>query len=169
MLSKAVLVLNQNYEPLSVTQAKRAIVLIYLGKAELVEKYDGVRVRSISASIPLPSIVRLVFFVRVHRPAIAPSRKNIMRRDGYICQYCGSSEGPMTTDHVIPRRLGGADSWENLVCACVRCNNKKGDRSPREADLVLIRTPRKPHYFTFITSLSSIPDSRWRRYLFMDS
>jgi 5-methylcytosine-specific restriction endonuclease McrA len=169
MLTKSVLVLNQNYEPLSVTQAKRAIVLIYLGKAEVVEKYDGMKVRSVYSSVPLPSVVRLVFFVRVHRRAIAPSRKNIMKRDGYICQYCGESEGPMTTDHVIPRRLGGRDTWENLVCACVGCNNKKGDRTPAQGGLKLRRSPRKPHYFTFITSMTTIPDSRWKRYLFLDS
>ncbi|MFQ5907070.1 MAG: HNH endonuclease [bacterium] len=169
MLSRSVLVLNQNYEPLSVTEAKRAIVLIYLGKAELVEKYDGIKVRSVYCSTPLPSVVRLVFFVRVHRRAIAPSRKNVMKRDGYSCQYCGTSEGPMTTDHVIPRRLGGRDSWENLVCACVKCNNQKGDRSAREAGLTLVRTPRKPHFFTFMTSLTKIPDMRWKRYLFLDS
>jgi len=169
MLSRNVLVLNQNYEPLSITKAKRAIVLIYLGKAEVVEKYDGTKVRSIYSTIPLPSVVRLVFFVSVHRRAITLSRKNIMKRDGYACQYCGMSEGSMTTDHVIPRRLGGKDTWDNLVCACIRCNNRKGDRSPKEAGLTLIRRPKKPHFFTFINSLITMPDVRWKRYLFLDS
>ncbi|TET46161.1 HNH endonuclease [candidate division TA06 bacterium] len=169
MLSRNVLVLNQNYEPLSITKAKRAVVLIYLGKAELVERYDGIKVRSVYSTIPLPSVVRLVFFVRVHRRAITVSRKNIMKRDGYTCQYCDMSEGAMTTDHVIPRRLGGKDTWENLVCACTKCNNRKGDRSPNEAGLTLIRHPKKPHFFTFINSLITVPDVRWKRYLFLDS
>jgi 5-methylcytosine-specific restriction endonuclease McrA len=169
MLSRNVLVLNHNYEPLSITKAKRAIILIYLGKAEIVETYDEIKVRALSSSIPLPSVVRLVFFIKVHRRAIALSKKNIMRRDGYTCQYCGTKEGPMTTDHVVPKRLGGRDTWENLVCACVGCNNGKGDRSPEEADLNLVRTPAKPHFFTFINSLITIPDVRWKRYLFLDS
>lgn len=169
MLSRNVLVLNQNYEPLSITKAKRAIVLIYLGKAEVVEGYDGIKVRSVYSNIPLPSVVRLVFFVRVHRRAITLSRKNIMKRDGYSCQYCGTSEGPMTTDHVIPRRLGGKDTWENLVSACTKCNNHKGDHSPKEAGLTLIRRPKKPHFFTFVNSLITISDVKWRRYLFLDS
>ncbi len=169
MLNRNVLVLNQNYEPLSVTRAKRAIVLIYLGKAEIVERYADLWVRSVSDALPLPSVVRLIFFVKVRRRTLTLSRRNIVKRDGHQCQYCGTIEGGMTTDHVIPKKLGGRDSWENLVCACVACNNKKGNRTPEEAGMILLRQPKRPHFFTFVHGFISIPDDRWRQYLFLGS
>jgi len=110
MLNREVLVLNQNYEPLSITKARRAVVLLYLGKAEMVERYDGHFVRGITVSIPLPSVVRLIYYIKAPRNAVALTRKNIIRRDRHTCQYCGIQTGPMTTDHVIPKRLGGRDS-----------------------------------------------------------
>jgi len=129
LLSQNVLVLNQNYEPLSVCSARRAIVLLFLGKAELIETYDGVKVRSILKSYPLPSVVRLDRFIKAPRKRILLTRKNVLIRDGYVCCYCGSSKGPMTVDHIIPKNLGGTDSWENLACACDKCNNKKSNKT----------------------------------------
>jgi 5-methylcytosine-specific restriction endonuclease McrA len=89
-------------------------------------------------------------------------------RDGHRCQYCGSTKGPMTVDHVIPRTMKGSDSWDNLVTACTHCNNKKGDRTPEHAGLTLIRKPTRPTYITFIQRFIGHADQRWRRYLFMD-
>lgn len=169
MLNRSVLVLNQNYEPLTITKAKRAIVLVFLGKAEIVEGYDGVKVRSISTHIPLPSIVRLAFFIKAPRKIVTLSRKNIIKRDGRQCQYCGRIDGSLTTDHIIPKTRGGRDSWENLVCACSECNKRKGDRTLKEAGMTLIKRPRRPHFFTFVHSFVEIPDLRWRQYLFMDN
>ncbi len=168
MLGKTVLVLNQNYEPLSVTKARRAIILLYLGKAEMVETYDGRFVRGMRISIPLPSVVRLVYYIKAPRNAVALTRKNIIRRDKHTCQYCGTQLGAMTTDHVIPKGLGGRDSWENLVCACVKCNNEKGDRIPEQVGMKLHKKPRVPHFFTVVHSFIKIPDSRWKQYLFLD-
>jgi 5-methylcytosine-specific restriction endonuclease McrA len=168
MLNREVLVLNQNYEPLSITKARRAVILLYLGKAEMVERYDGHFVRGIRVSIPLPSVVRLIYYIKAPRNAVALTRKNIIRRDRHTCQYCGIQTGPMTTDHVIPKRIGGRDSWENLVCACVRCNNKKGDRIPEEAGMALFRRPKAPHFFTVVHSFIKIPDRRWKQYLFLE-
>jgi 5-methylcytosine-specific restriction endonuclease McrA len=74
----------------------------------------------------------------------------------------------MTTDHVVPRSLGGSDSWTNLACACIRCNNRKGSRTPEQAGMPLLRPPRRPHRYTQITFYSAIPDKRWRPYLFLD-
>lgn len=169
MLNRHVLVLNQNYEPLGITRARRAIVLIYLGKAEIVERYSDLWVRSVSTALAVPSVVRLVFFVKVRRKALTLSRRNIIKRDNHQCQYCGTTQGAMTTDHVIPKKLGGKDSWENLVCACVRCNNKKGNRTPEQVGLTLLRQPKTPHFFTFIHGFIVIPDDRWRQYLFLGS
>lgn len=167
LLKKKVLVLNQNYEPLAVCRAQRAVVMVVLGKAEIVERYDG-EVRSPTLSVPLPSIVRLCFYIRAPRQRVALTRRNILKRDRFECQYCGTRVGPMTTDHVVPRSLGGNDSWTNLVCACVRCNNRKGNRSPDQAGMKLARAPRRPHRYTQITLYSAIPDKRWRPYLFLD-
>jgi len=167
-LSRDVLILNQNYEPLSITEAKKAFVISYLGKAQIVETYEGLQLNTVNRSYPVPSVVRLKNYVRISRRTLSPTRKNILKRDGYRCQYCGTKVGPMTVDHVIPRKMGGKDTWENLVCACTKCNAKKGDHSLREAKLELIRAPRKPHFFYLIHNIVNIPDPNWRPYLFLD-
>ena len=168
MLNRNVLVLNQNYEPLSVCSVKRAVILIYLGKAEIIEKHDGQMIRSVSVSIPMPSVVRLGFYIHVPHKRILLTRKNIIQRDGHRCQYCGENHGAMTVDHVIPKIYGGKDTWENLVCACIRCNNIKGNRTPEQAGLVLLRQPRRPTHITFIQQFIGISDHRWKQYLFLD-
>jgi 5-methylcytosine-specific restriction endonuclease McrA len=167
MLDRYVLVLNQNYEPLSICTAKRAIVLVFLGKAEIVEKLAS-EVRTVSRAFPLPSVVRLYMYITIPRKKILLTRKNILKRDGYRCQYCGQKRNPLTLDHVIPKNKGGSDSWENLVCACARCNNRKGQRTPEEARMTLHRQPRRPNYLMFIRHFVGISDHRWRRYLFLE-
>lgn len=167
MLNRHVLVLNRNYEPMNVCSAKRAIVLIFLGKAEIVERYDHV-VRSVSMSLPLPSVVRLFVYVHIRPKKIILSKRNIIRRDGHRCQYCGMVEGEMTVDHIIPKKFGGNDDWDNQVCACIRCNNLKGDRTPEQAGLRLLRQPRKPSHLMLIHQFIGIGDERWRPYLFLD-
>jgi len=167
MLNRSVLVLNQNYEPLSVCSARRAIVLVFLGKAQVVEAADRV-VRSVSTSFPLPSVVRLDLYVRVPPRHLLLSKRNILKRDQHRCQYCGTTEGPMTVDHVIPRTQRGTDTWENLVCACVACNNKKGHRTPEQAGLTLLRRPRQPSTIAFIRHFVGVSDHRWKPYLFME-
>jgi len=166
MLESRVLVLNQNYEPMSVCSARRAVVLLYLEKAEMIEK-NHEYIRSVTTSIPLPSIVRLSRLVHVPRKRILLNRKNIIKRDRHQCQYCGTFEGPVTVDHIVPKDQGGEDSWENLVCACMKCNTKKRNRTPREAGMILLRKPRKPGYLFFIQHLVGIPDERWKPYLFL--
>ena len=168
MLNNNVLVLNQNYEPLSVCSVKRAVILIYLGKAEIIEKHDGNMICSVSLSIPMPSVVRLGFYIQIPHKRIILTRKNIIKRDGHRCLYCGEDYGPMTVDHIIPKMYGGKDTWENLVCACITCNNLKGDRTPEQAGLSLLRQPRKPTHITFIQQFIGISDERWRQYLFLD-
>lgn len=167
LLEQKVLVLNQNYEPLTVTRAQRAVVLVVLGKAEIVERYEA-EVRSPSRAVPLPSVVRLCMYIQVPRKEVALTRRNVLKRDRHTCQYCGTHRGPMTTDHVVPRSRGGGDSWTNLVCACVNCNNKKGSRTPEQARMELARPPRRPQRYTQILLYTTIPDRRWRPYLFLD-
>lgn len=167
LLNRGVLLLNQNYEPMSVTSARKAIILIYLGKAEIIERHDFF-IRSVSLAMPMPSIVRLIRFINVPRKRIVLTRRNIIKRDGHRCQYCNSSRLPVTVDHIIPKVRGGQDSWENLVCACLRCNTKKGNRTPEEAGMRLLRHPRKPNNLFFIQHFIGISDDRWKPYLFMN-
>ena len=168
LMDQNVLLLNQNYEPLSVCSARRAFVLVFLGKAEIVERSDGLQIRSVNRSYPLPSVVRLATYVRVPHRRILLSRKNIIMRDQHKCMYCGKSEGHMTVDHIVPRLRGGRHTWENLVCACQRCNNKKANRTPAEARMPLLGKARHPTQITFIERFIGIRDKRWRPYLFLD-
>lgn len=166
-MNSKVLVLNQNYEPMSICNAKKAVLLLFLGKAELVEPSDGKVFRSVSCSIPYPSIVRLSWYVKVPYSQAVLSRKNIFRRDNYKCQYCGTTAKPLTLDHLIPRARGGGESWENLVTACVDCNNRKGDRSPDEAGMKLFTKPKKPSHVIFMKHCYGDVDEKWKPYLFM--
>ena len=166
-LNAKVLILNQNYEPMSLINAKKAIILLYLGKAELIEAHSGHRIRAVSMSMPFPSIVRLSMYVRVPFKNIILSRKNILRRDAHRCQYCGRADIALTIDHVIPLSRAGEDTWENLVCACVRCNNKKGDRTPDEAFMPLRKKLMRPNHVTFIRHVMGSLDERWKPYLFL--
>src|SRR4030066_205900 len=167
-LGSPVLVLNRNYEPLSVCSVRRAVVLVFLGKAELVETLDGVKLKAVSTEISVPSVVKLGFYIKVPPKNVILSRKNIIKRDGHRCQYCGTTHAPMTVDHIVPKIYGGLDTWENLVCACIFCNNKKGDRTPEKAGLPLFKKPKRPNHITFIQQFIGISDERWKRYLFLD-
>ncbi len=167
-LNAKVLILNQSYEPISVCSTKKALLLLFLMKAEIVEERSNHAVRTVRDRYPFPSVIRLSAYLRVPFRKIELSRKNILRRDGYRCQYCGTTTSPLTVDHVIPRSRGGADSWENLTCACVKCNNKKGNRTPDEARMRLLSVPKKPHHVLFLKHYLGKVDEAWRPYLFMD-
>ncbi len=168
VINHNVLMLNQNYEPLTVCSARRAIVLLFQGKAEMIETADGLKIRTVTRSYKLPSVVRLWQYKRVPFKRIMLTRKNIITRDGHRCQYCGATRGSMTIDHIIPKRYKGGDTWENMVCACVRCNNKKGDHTPESAGMKLYKKPHHPSHITFIQRYVGVSDHRWRQYLFMD-
>lgn len=164
MLNSQVLLLNHNYEPLSICTARRAIVMVWTGKAEIIES-NGHYINTVSMAFKIPSIIRLLMYIHSKRPwEIQLSKQNILKRDRKTCQYCGATEGYMTVDHVIPKSMGGSDSWGNLVCACSSCNNRKGDRMPEQVGMKLIRTPKKPHYRTFLFCRGPLI-STWRPYL----
>ena len=133
----AVLVLNATYEPLHFTNARRAVTLLLAGKAEAVEASPRV-IRSPSRVFALPAVIRLAVFIR--KPfldRVAFNKKNILRRDGYTCQYCNRRGERLTVDHIVPRSRGGDTSWTNVVAACLRCNLKKGNRLPDEVGMRL--------------------------------
>jgi len=167
MLNKNVLILNQSYEAVGVCNAKRAIIMIFLGKGEMIEKYKYL-IRSAFTAYPLPSIIRLNRYITLPRKKILLSRKNILKRDNYRCQYCGKKSIAMTIDHVIPKVKGGTYSWDNLVCACIPCNHKKGNNSPEQSGLLLLTIPRKPNNIIFIKDVVGISDDRWKPYLFLN-
>ena len=166
ILNRRVLVLNQSYEPLMVIGARRAIILLISEKVESLENYHE-QIHSIYFSLPLPSVIKLKHYARIRRKEIVLSRKNILRRDNHTCQYCGVRSVPMTIDHVISRKKGGEDTWDNLVAACVPCNTRKGNHSPREAQMVLVKTPRKPTMILHLQKFVKQFQSSWRPYLFM--
>lgn len=161
-----VLVLNQDYSALTICSVERAVVLIHLRKAELVEATPGHFVRSPSVHFPWPSIVRLKMFVRVPYRRIMLSRKNILRRDRFRCQYCGGRDA-LTVDHIIPKSRGGRDTWENLVAACTRCNNRKGNHTPEEARMPLRSKPFRPSHVMFIRDYVGSVEDTWKPYLFL--
>lgn len=162
-----VLVLNGNYEPLAICTVEKAIVLLYLNKADLVSAMTGREVHSTSMSMPFPSVIRLSTYIRVPFKKVILSRKNILRRDGHRCQYCGLSGVTLTVDHIMPKSRGGEDSWENLVSACLRCNNVKGSQTPDEAQMALARRPIRPNHVTFLRQYVGRIDKGWEPYLFM--
>jgi 5-methylcytosine-specific restriction endonuclease McrA len=159
-----VLVLNASYEPLNITSWRRAIVLLLKGKAEQIE-HNG---KLVYAEFPLPTVIRLRYYVRVPYKDIPLTRRNILHRDSHACQYCNYTGDELTLDHVIPRSRGGADSWENIVTACVRCNVKKGSRTPQEANMTLHNPPRKPFsglYFEVTKHLKGGTNQEWHKYI----
>lgn len=140
---------------------------MYLGKAELVRDDKRKMLRTVNRNFPWPSIIRLSFFVRVPYKRVVLTRKNILRRDNYKCAYCGRSDLPLTIDHILPKAKGGTDSWENLICACTLCNNKKGDRTPVEASMELLYRPFKPSHIMFIKNVVGKLDENWKPYLYL--
>ena len=142
-MNEPVLVLNQNFEPLNVCDTRRAMVLIVVGKAEVLLNGRGV-IRSPSAVFPRPSVIRLNYMVQRPRPRPRLTRWEVFRRDDYECQYCGQRTREPTIDHVVPRHRGGQHVWENLVTACPRCNRRKGGRTVQEAGMRLRRPPKPP-------------------------
>lgn len=157
------LLLNASFEPLCVVSARRAVVLVLKDKAEIVHR-NGAEFRSERRSVPVPTVVRLVHFVRVPYRATAPlSRRAVFARDGHRCQYCGSSAENL--DHVVPRSRGGPHTWENVVASCRACNARKEDRLPTECGMMPRRTPTAPHATTSLIASAGPIDSAWHPYL----
>lgn len=136
-----VLVLNATYEPLNITSWRRAMGLLLKGKAESLEQDPARRIRPDHL---LPTVIRLRQFVRVPYRPLPLTRRHLFERDGHTCQYCGRGGQPLSIDHILPRSRGGGDVWENVTTACLPCNVRKGNRTPREAGMRLRQEPRRP-------------------------
>ena len=168
-LQKPVLVLNASYEPINICAARRALVLVLKGVAAA-EEESAHAVHSARHSVRLPSVIRLLEYRRIPHQTRALSRKNILMRDRYTCQYCHRimPSGDLTLDHVVPRSRAGETTWENLVACCHPCNNRKGSRTPEEAGMKLARAPRpfSLHTSRHLMRLLGKGDEQWRKYLF---
>jgi 5-methylcytosine-specific restriction endonuclease McrA len=163
-MSSRVLVLNQDNSPLMVCSVERAFILVFLNKSEMVRSANGHRLRSVTQSFPMPSVIRLNRYVNAPYKGVNLTRQNIFKRDGFECQYCGTRR-ELTIDHVVPRAKGGRDSWVNLVTACKRCNAKKGDFTPDEAGMLLRKKPFKPSYAIFLKDHMNGQAGEWDSFL----
>ncbi|MDH4163086.1 MAG: HNH endonuclease [Nitrospirota bacterium] len=165
------LLLNSTFEPLKIISWQRAITLLTQGKVEVIDFHDR-EIRGISVTFRLPSIMRLLKLVKIRRASkeVRFSRANIYQRDKFSCQYCGTrfSAEELTFDHVIPQVQGGAATWENIVTACLSCNNRKGGRTPSQAGMRLIRQPAKPKFIPVVTLRVGVKNAplSWRDYLY---
>src|SRR5881227_2115454 len=143
-MNMRVLVLNASFEPINVCTVRRAVVLILKGVAHAEECSSHHWLHSSRFSMPTPSVIRLVEYIHIPFERKSLSKKNVLLRDHNTCQYCARVASPhdLTIDHVIPRSRGGSSGWENLVACCRPCNNRKGDRTPEEARMRLLKRPQ---------------------------
>jgi 5-methylcytosine-specific restriction endonuclease McrA len=150
-LKHNILVLNSDYNPIHICSGRRAIVLLLKEKAHLVSQ----------------KVIRLLDYVRIPYAKIRdakPSRNSIYKRDGYRCSYCNTTKN-LTIDHVLPKSRGGSDLWENCVSCCSHCNTKKANRTPEEAGMKLLRTPRAPINKVYLTlNVANVPE--WNEFCY---
>ena len=157
------LALNASYEPLTLVPTRRAIRLVLDRKAEIIEADGGREFRSESVTVPAPTVIRLVRFVHVPRRFRRQVTNTFLfARDEYSCVYCGRHRSELrgrqflTRDHVIPTSRGGTNTWDNVVTACSPCNNRKGDRIPKEAGMSLPRVPTEPNYVHLVWAVRRV-------------
>src|SRR4030043_613466 len=143
MVNSPVLVLNQNYEALNMCRVRRAVILLFRGKAEVLENGRG-NLHSMDGVFDIPSVIRLGYFIKRPRQQRKLTKLEVFNRDQYICQYCGREDKELTLDHVVPRRRGGQHSWDNVVSACIPCTRHKGGRTPDDARMRLLHQPHPP-------------------------
>jgi 5-methylcytosine-specific restriction endonuclease McrA len=159
----SILVLNADFQPLNVTTFKRGYNLVYKGKAEII-KYDseaGPIKYSQGKTMGRPLIIRLLRYITVPFKRVPLTKYNVYRRDGHQCAYCGSKEN-LTLDHVIPKSRGGKSSWDNLATCCFKCNNKKGDKTPSEAGMILKTKLYQPTFQQFINGMVNSGEKKWK-------
>jgi 5-methylcytosine-specific restriction endonuclease McrA len=142
-MNSSVLVLNVNFEPLNICSTARAMGLLTVGKAEIIQNGRGT-IKTATREFERPSVIRLGYMVQRPYPHVRLNKREVFRRDGYRCQYCGQPSTHLTLDHVLPKRHGGKYEWENLVSACPQCNRHKGGRTPQEAGMRLRSKPTEP-------------------------
>lgn len=163
-----VLMLNASYEPIKLVHLQRAVALLVMAKAEVVEVADMV-LRSQHMTMAMPLVIRLVRYVAIPRKRHIPcTRRFVLLRDRETCQYCGDQPGRklLTIDHVLPKTQGGTTEWGNVVAACGDCNGRKGGRTPSQANMALLSIPKQP-VFAALGLYQELRDHAvWSRYSF---
>ena len=166
LVRESVLVLNQDYQAIGICSVERAFVLVLLKKAELLSDNPKRLLKSIQSDFRFPSIIRLYRYINIPYKRVNLSRHNIFKRDRNRCVYCGSKDA-LTIDHVLPKSMGGRDSWENLVTACQKCNAKKGNMTPEEAGMDMRHQPFRPSFVMFLSNFAGEVREDWKPYLYM--
>jgi len=163
-MDRKVLVLNQDFSPMTVCTIQRAFVMVFLRKAELLRERNGFQLRTVDKAFPMPAVIKINRYITLPYRGVVLTRQNIFKRDGFSCQYCGINSD-LTLDHVLPKSRNGKSSWSNLVTACKSCNSRKGDYLPQEMGLLLRNQPYKPSYILFLSSQSGYIQDEWRPFL----
>lgn len=172
-MTSSVLLLNASYEPLDIIPIKRAVSLMLRGRVEAACS-ESIEMHSASSTWRIPTIVRLRYYVNVPRRGVSWSREAVLRRDRYVCAYCGAQLGDrrrgrtlnkydFTVDHILPISRGGKNTWGNTICACAPCNQRKANRLPHEASMKLLWEPKTPRA-RYIVASGEIP-ATWKTYL----
>ncbi len=182
-LNRPTLVLNRNWQPVRIASAARCLIMLWNGSAKAVDPHDfslytwedwsqlrpsddAPFIRTVHYNLCVPEVIVLQKYDRVPTQVVTFSRRNLFRRDHYQCQYCAKKPktAELTIDHVMPRSRGGLSTWENCVLACIRCNTRKGNRTPDEANMQLRKPPVRPNWTRlFATPVPHI--SSWSRFL----
>ena len=164
-LNNKVLLLNNSYEPISVITAKKAIIMYFLDKVDVVKK-SKIVINSLYLKFNIPEVIKLKNYIYIKHSKIPLTRKNILKRDNNTCQYCGKNKSEITIDHILPKDKGGNDSWNNLVVACKRCNMIKGNYLLKDIDMQLIRKPFEPTKIIYLQNVGKNNKS-WHPYLYL--
>ncbi len=158
--------LDASYRPIEVIDAIEALVMCIIGKATPVETYET-KINSPSKTFDLPAVIVLKSIVKFRFTTVACNRTNIVWRDNNQCQYCANyfPTDKLTMDHVLPKSRGGKNTWENLVTACMKCNQKKGSRTPKESGMIPLKKPVRPKANILRTVSKSQISELWKNYL----
>ena len=160
-----VLLLNYSYEPIMVVSVRKAIILYILDKIDILEKSND-NIRSLYLTVPIPYVIKLKNYLYVKPRELSLTRRNVIKRDDSMCQYCGSKSKSITIDHIIPKDKGGKDSWDNLVAACKKCNIYKGNYLLHEINMKLLKKPARPSYLLHLQKYKG-KHSTWDPYLYL--
>jgi 5-methylcytosine-specific restriction endonuclease McrA len=163
------LVLDISYQPINAVAFTKAIKYLFKGKVEVLKHYDA----PIHPDWQAPAVVRLTHWIRPHKRQVKFSRQNVLARDRWKCQYCGERNptSALTFDHVIPKSRGGKTVWENITTSCIECNTKKANRTPEEAEMVLLKQPARPTWLPIfnigLQHVTHVP-VEWQDYWYTD-
>ena len=166
ILTRKVLLLNSSYEPMTIINGKKAVLMVILEKVDPIEKTNYF-IRSQNLNLSFPSVIKLKSYIYIKTRNIPLTRKNIIKRDNFTCQYCGCYTKNITIDHIVPKDKNGKDTWANLVSACNKCNLIKGNKFLYQTNMKLLKKPNKPSHIYHLQKYVNKENQVWKPYLFM--